>query len=333
VFSGFAVPVTTAAPRASMASQVPPWLLWPLRDVANEQVGLPIERHRSARGVAQQPLTPGHVPLADHPTRVAVEALGLRRLHGTRTTLAPTRTPPRGLATRPSRLPDAASEAERDAVDVTLATVHVAVWSCAQGASAHRALRENRAARRAAVRARTTVGKDVLARAEAEGARLADTLKQVAAGDAAKLERIVHATRPKAEGLTETGPGQRLASLVAIGRGLAAKDAARAARWKVSGERLDWSGALADEALAAERYDAAPTQGDDARAQAEVDRWDGANLRLLGAIVRAFAHGNKALASVPRLRVVALRHALNLYTKRTKKPAETAKPAEPAKPA
>jgi hypothetical protein len=43
--------------------------------------------------------------------------------------------------------------------------------------------------------------------------------------------------------------------------------------------------------------------------------------------VRAFAHGNKALASVPRLRVVALRHALNLYTKRAKKPAEPAKPA------
>jgi hypothetical protein len=52
--------------------------------------------------------------------------------------------------------------------------------------------------------------------------------------------------------------------------------------------------------------DTASAQGDDAPAQAEVDRWDGANLRLLGAIVRAFAHGNKALASVPRLRVVVL---------------------------
>jgi len=224
-----------------------------------------------------------------------------------------------------------ASAAERDAVDLTLATVHVAVWCCAQGAVAHRARRESRAARRAAVRGRTTQGKDALGRAEAEAARLADTLKNVASGDEVTVERIVHATRPRAEGMADTGPGQRLASLVAIGRELLAKDAptrARAARWKVTGERLDRSAALAEEALAAGRYDATPTLRDDARAQAEVDRWDGVNLRLLGAIVRAFAHGQAALASVPRLRVDALRHALNLYSKRAKKPA-----AEPAKPA
>ena len=225
----------------------------------------------------------------------------------------------------------AATAAERDAVDLTLATVHVAVWCCAQGAVAHRALRESRAARRAAVRGRTTQGKDALARAEAEAARLADTLKNVASGDEVTTERILYATRPRAERMADTGPGQRLTSLVAIGRELAARDAAtraRAARWKVTGERLERCAALAEEALAAGRYDATPTLRDDARAQAEVDRWDGVNLRLLGAIVRAFAHGHAALASVPKLRVDALRHALNLYTKRAKKPA-----AEPAKPA
>jgi len=227
-----------------------------------------------------------------------------------------------------------ASAEQRDAIDLTVETVHTAVWSCAQGDLAFNALRQNRAARRAAVRGRLTSGKSVLQRAAAESGRLADSLKKVVPGDDVAQEQVTFAMRPKAEGLADTGDGQRLAALVALGREFVARDEstrARAARWKVTPQRLDRCAALAAEALAAARYDATPTLGDDARAQADVDRWDGVNVRLLTFIVRAFHHGHNTLASVPKLPVMRLRSAMGLDP--VKKPApKAAKPAEPVAP-
>ncbi|MFO0610894.1 MAG: hypothetical protein U0324_47465 [Polyangiales bacterium] len=224
-----------------------------------------------------------------------------------------------------------ASADDRDAIDLTVDTVHAAVWSCAQGDRAFTALREGRAARRAAVRGRVTSGKAALERAAAECGRLADSLKKVAPGDDVAQEHITAALRPKAEGLADTGDGQRLASLVAVGRELVGRDdatRARAARWKVTPARLDACAALADEAVAAARYDATPALGDDARAQAEVDRWDGINVRLLTFIVRAFHHGHRVRSSVPKLAVMRLRSAMGLDPVKKK----AAKPATPPTP-
>ena len=58
----------------------PLWLLQPPRDAPVGQFAHPIERHRGARGVAQQPLTARAVLRADHHAGVEVEALGLRHL-------------------------------------------------------------------------------------------------------------------------------------------------------------------------------------------------------------------------------------------------------------
>lgn len=203
--------------------------------------------------------------------------------------------------------------------------LRVLAWSAAQGERAWRRLGERRATRKLSKAKRRGSQAAIFVQARADRDQVADALRKVLRGDDAGIASVDAAMSPAAQGLSETGPGQALTALVALGRECLASSVrgvkARCAMWGITAARLDLSAKIATKALAAERGAAAPAD-DFAQEQARVDRWDGVNMLLIGYVVRAFAKGHARGKAVPKLRLLHLRNVLN-----ARKPAR--KPAAP----
>ncbi len=217
-------------------------------------------------------------------------------------------------------------------LDLTPEVVRVAAWSCAEAQRAWSRMKAQKAQRRGTRQTRTAKNLAQVKAAAVERDRLADSLRKV--DPAGASERVDAAVSPAAQGHADAGPGRALASLVDVGRAyLASGDPdvrARCAMWKVTAARLDRCAAVAADSLAAERSENTPFADDFAAAQAEVDRMDGVNLMLLDFVVRAFAQGRKAHASIPALRLVSLRGVLGKHARRAAKPAAPSDPKAPA---
>lgn len=204
----------------------------------------------------------------------------------------------------------------REKVKLAPDVLRVLVWAASEG---HRAWRTQQTARAARRQTRATKGyaaAPTFEKARQERDQLAESLRGVAAGNDATLQRIAAALAPSASGHVETGPGQSLRSLVDIGRAFVASGEApvraRCKLFGLTGAWLDACARVAEDALAAERAQTAPVAKED-DAQYVVDRWDGAGLLLIERVVRAFAEGNKRDPAVPKLQYVSLRGVLGRH--------------------
>lgn len=195
--------------------------------------------------------------------------------------------------------------------------VRVAAWSALQGHDAWSASATRRSVKGTAVIAREVETSDRMKLTRQRRDQLAEAIARVG-GSSAWRVKVTAAVRPGASGMPEARADVGLASLVALGRPLLASKKADV-QVRVKLYALTEKQLAEAETLAAETAKLAGKAGAPKRVvtQADVDLWDGLNLVILEQVTRAFAHGNRADPTVPKLGFVSLRSRVSSKGKKT----------------
>lgn len=204
-----------------------------------------------------------------------------------------------------------ATDAQREEVLLDPEVIRIGAWAALQGDTLARSLAKGQADKATGHAAMVTAAEMTVAQTRTIRDQCAEALRGALGGDVEKMARLSSALRPAASGQPEAGPDVALASLVVLGREvLASRDAAvvkRAGFFGVTEARLGLWAKAAESGAEARELIAAPKVG--RATQADVDRWDGINLRILNRVTGAFAVARALYPSIPALRKVSLRRA------------------------